>query len=199
MHAFAVSETASGAGGYWPLAPVCFCNTSQSCKKMYGFATQRISGAGAPVLRFSRSVFRLLYAGFCPGDPSPAPRSPQADALANALTASTVPLRFLLRGGQRAQRRDILAVAVRLFPACPRHTARPAADAPPLRSVIRCNALGAARGSWAARRPCAIRSMRPCALVSRNSPSSWIYAMDDQPGIYRCTRPSSFRRFVLVA
>ena len=36
--AFAVSETASGAGGYWPLAPVCFCNTSQSGKKWYGFA-----------------------------------------------------------------------------------------------------------------------------------------------------------------
>ena len=30
MHAFAVSETASGAGGYWPLAPVCFCNTSHT-------------------------------------------------------------------------------------------------------------------------------------------------------------------------
>ena len=81
----------------------------------------------------------------------------------------------------------ILAVAVRLFQHSPRHTAPPAADARPcavsspqrpcvLRVVLGCTA------------PVCIRSIRPCALVRRNSQSSWIYAMDAAGDFIAVTR-----------
>lgn len=129
MHAFAVSETASGAGGYWPLAPVCFCNTSQSGKKWYGFATQRTNKAGEPILRFSRSIFRLLYAGFCPRPSFVRIRSPQSDALAK-ITVSAVPLRSPPGWAARPVQ-GYSCGSGPAFSASPRHTAPPAADARP--------------------------------------------------------------------